>query len=88
MLHLSLLTKERIGLVLPTPALSAGNPGAASRLASLLGLRRIAFLQESGRHGRVPRMVAISGGHFFEVSTLERKAPTRYFGLTKTGKDR
>ena len=47
----SLLTNKMFELVLPAPTLSAGNPGAASRLRSLLGLRRIAFLQESGRRG-------------------------------------
>ncbi|TCI30282.1 hypothetical protein EVJ33_06360 [Exiguobacterium sp. SL-10] len=38
-----------MSLVLSAPTLSAGNLGAAS--LTLLGLRRIAVLQESGRRG-------------------------------------
>jgi hypothetical protein len=49
LLRFSLLTNNMFELVLPAPTLSSGNPGAASRSKSLLGLRRIAFLQESGR---------------------------------------
>jgi len=48
-------------IVLSTPTLSAGNPGAAS--LTLLGLRRIAILQESGRRrtsvSKAPRYINV-----------------------------
>ncbi len=67
--------------------LSAGNPGAASRLGSLLGLRWIAFLHESGRR----RASNANGRHLAAVCLFLRhrwpkKKPGTYFESVQTGK--